>query len=269
MSKKFANSKISFFNIAANAYFQIQRSTFIAFALMVFFVPVAWGEQQFFSINSNGQKHLLRSGNTEIRGNNLVQVQNEIFSLPVTNPGAEFGDLTGWSTFDLIEAVDSPGDAYSGDYYFGFYEPQSSFLLEPLNSKFYSFGEFTSETIDLSGLDQIQDVHVTAFTRSSDIIVSVGDRETEEIRDYPEHKIFWVRFYDIEGSYLSGVGFGSGSNVIGWEQRLESFRSFWTDEEWSALEPLIDHMTIGFETFFYAYDSEDDSFDEERYEIIS
>ncbi len=46
MSKKFANTKISFLNIAANAYFQFQRSTFIAFTLMVFLVPVAWGGQQ-------------------------------------------------------------------------------------------------------------------------------------------------------------------------------------------------------------------------------
>ncbi len=209
----------------------------------------------------------MRSGNTEIRGNNLVQVQNEIFSLPMTNPGAEFGDLTGWSAFDF-DAVNSPGDAYSGEYYFGFYEPQSSFLLEPLSSQFHSFGEFTSETIDLSSLGQIQDIHVTAFTWDSDIYVSVEDLETGEVQDYLEDKIFWISFYDIEDNFLSGVGFGGGGNEIGWEQRLESFRSFWSDEEWNAFEPLIDHMTIGFETMFYA-DSEDDSFDQERYQIIS
>lgn len=153
---------------------------------MLFLVPVAWAEQQIFSVNSNGQKHLLRSGNTETRGSNLVQVQNEIFSLPVTNPSAEFGDLTGWSSFGSIDAVNSPSDAYSGDYYFGFYEPQSSFLLNPLSSKHYSFGAFTSETFDLSDLDQIQEIRVKAFTWGNDIDVSVEDLETGEVRNYVE-----------------------------------------------------------------------------------
>lgn len=271
MNKKFEHVTAGFSGQPTSSFFRLRRRTdpaFLVFALMAFLVPVVWGGEQVFSVTEEGQYSLLPSRSTESLGTN--QVQGDAVSIPLTNPGAETGDLTGWLTDDLISAIDSENDAHSGGYFFGLNDPQSSFSLDRLAWKFHSFGELRSEDIDLSRFSHIQEIHLKGFTRRGDIQVSIMDLETGQGWEYSTNLIFWISLYDNEGNYLGGLGRSSGGSEISeWSQRVTSFRDSWTDEEWDEFESRIDHITIGFEVIVWAGDIEDnfDSFDPDRYRI--
>ena len=268
MNKKFESVLAGFSGKAIGSFIRSQMrigSVFLVLPLMVFLVPVAWGEQQIFSVTADGQYNLLSSENVETTESN--QAQGNLINVPVTNPGAETGDLTGWSTNDFISVVSSASDAHSGSYYFGLNDTQASYSLDPLVTKWHSFGRLTSEVIDLSGTGRIANIQLKSFLRSGDINVVLEDTETEESFIYTSDIVLWIFLRDQEGNFFDGRGRSVSSSE--WESLEITSSGLWDEEEWSEMEPRIGQMEIALEARFWAADVADYHPDPNRYHISS
>jgi len=267
MNKKFEHVTAGFSGQPTSSFFRLRRRTdpvFLVFALMAFLVPVVWGGEQVFSVTEDGQYSLLPSRSAESLGTN--QVQGDAVSIPLTNPGAEAGDLTGWlmgTPMGSISAVDSVY-AYQGNFYFG-HDPQFSFSLGALDTKYHNYGELASETIDLSGLGAIQDFNLTGYYRNGGITVELLDNNTGESTIYSSTVALGVTFYDAEDDFLAGRSRGRG--VKNWTQGNLGGNSW--GEAWNEFGSRIDHMKISLNAYFWAGDVSDYNPEPGRYEIVS
>ncbi|MBL7218971.1 MAG: PEP-CTERM sorting domain-containing protein [Phycisphaerae bacterium] len=118
-------------------------------------------------------------------------------SVPMTNPGAETGDLTGWDTYDnRFIAVQDPSAAYEGDHYFFSQASRSA-----------NNGVSFNQDVDMSAFTgRILNVEVTTAYRYQTGQRWGYDAETDTEYLYDWEGSFGINAYSDAG-HLFGISF--------------------------------------------------------------
>ncbi len=136
-------------------------------------------------------------------------VQAELITIPLENPGAETGDMTGWDSADFeAQADDGWTSHHSGNYHF---ENRNSNQIATL---IYGHRFTMTQQVDLSDYaGRIEDIRVRAWANSDvePVIDYFDDSEYVPVASVGHF------FYDADGNYIWGITNGEVTND-GWTE---------------------------------------------------
>ena len=179
-----------------------------------------------------------------------AQAAVSTISVPLTNPGAETGDLTGWTStqfdypFDDYDAVND-GQAHSGNRYFRL-DPLA--LDDPWNlpGSYSTPYTLTSTRYDLTPYNgHLEDLSVFAQHRNGNLALTV-EYDTGEIYTYEFSQSIGVYLRDAVGGYVGGLFYVTNSTDM-WQEGGGKF-SWWND--WNARKNDIYGVDIVLESQF-------------------
>ncbi len=183
-----------------------------------------------------------------------ISVQAAPINIPVTNPGAETGDLTGWGTAstnwpdDDYSAVNNPVKSHSGSYYFGL-----NTAVIPVNPIDLVDGTYppeygmTSANIDLSVYNgSLADLALYGWGRTGNLTLVLEDYDVEGFYEYGFEQTFGVWLNDVNGNAFYGLGsVANGGDA--WAEEGGGF-SWWS--QWDAQKNNIYGVTVSLDGGF-------------------
>lgn len=184
-----------------------------------------------------------------------ISIQAAPINIPVTNPGAETGDLTGWTTTTTnwpdndYSAVNNSVESHSGSYYFGL-----DTAVIPTNPTDLLNGSYPPEyrmtstsSIDLSVYNgSLADLALYGWGRTGNLTLVLEDDDVGGVYEYSFEQTFGVWLRDVSDSIFYGLGsVANGSDA--WAEEGGSF-SWWS--QWDAQKDNIYGVTIRLESGF-------------------
>lgn len=165
------------------------------------------------------------------------EVRSEWIKLPLDNPGAETGDLSGWKlnpnspgTFQAIQNFD---DAYQGEWFF-------------LSADFDIHSSYISQTIDLSAYrGRMIGLEFGAyFDIINDAQTRIGyDIETDREYEYYFQALTFVSFFDEQNNWIPGGGTRRPDIEPGWHFRSVNTLN-WDQDQWETINKDADHASV-------------------------
>ncbi|MFQ5642636.1 MAG: VPLPA-CTERM sorting domain-containing protein [Thiogranum sp.] len=194
-----------------------------------------------------------------------ISAQAAQVSIPVTNPGAETGNMTGWTTTvtnwpdNDYSAVNNPVESQSGAYYFGL-----DTAVMPANPTDLVTGSYppestmTSTSLDLSAYNgSMSELSLYAWGRTGDLTLVLEDYDIGGFYEYSFKQTVGVWLKDINGDTFYGLGFGTnGGNA--WNEEGGGF-SWWSqwDTEKDNIYGVSIYLDSGFSNWGNAWDTPD------------
>ena len=172
--------------------------------------------------------------------------------IPVTNPGAETGDLTGWTSTktnwptDDYSAINDSTESPEGAYYFGL-DPSvfPSNALDFANGTYPPTYSLKSAKLNLpSFAGTLDDIFVSGWSRDSGLTLVLEDWDASAVYEYELRQVFSVTLYDASNNYLGGLGYYTWRSTD-WAWAERNF-SWWS--QWDAKKDQISSIELRFET---------------------
>lgn len=170
--------------------------------------------------------------------------QAATINIPVTNPGAETGDLSGWTSsrqnwpIEDYAAVGNPLEAPEGTHYFEL--DLSVFPSDPLDFTNYFYPptySLSTGRFDLSAYNGIlDDIFVAAWTRKSNFALVLEDWDTGATYEYEASQYLSINLVDASGNVFYGLGSGTWQPDAGWAWQDKNF-SWWS--QWDSRKDEI------------------------------
>ncbi len=128
----------------------------------------------------------------------VAGVQAELITIPLVNPGAETGDMTGWDSAEFeAQADDGWTSHHSGDYHF---EVSDS---NDIDSLLHGYSITMTQRVDLSAYaGRIEDIKVYAFANTDG-----GYAYGSAIGGYELNASVGHYDYDSNGHFISGLSY--------------------------------------------------------------
>ncbi len=202
-------------------------------------------------INMNHKKNILLSFIALLGSSALLSLAHATtpLNLAATNPGAESGDLTGWSTAqsnfpdDDYSSVNDSVQAHSGSHYFRL-NPGVFPSAMSLVGQFPGFYEMKSDSIDLSALQgNIDTLSLFAFARTGNLTLTL-ENSAGDFYNYILTQSIGITLFDNGGNRINGLGYGSNGSSV-WNEEGGNF-SWWS--QWEARKSDIASISIFLDT---------------------
>lgn len=183
-----------------------------------------------------------------------ISAQAAPINIPVTNPGAETGDLTGWSTYQTMwpdedySSVNDPFQSHSGAHYFGLNTAViPTDPMDLVNKTYPPEYTMTSTSIDLSAYNgSMSDLALYGWGRTGDLTLVLEDYDAEAIYEYSLSQTLGIWLKDINGTTFYGLAYGTNGGDT-WTEGGGSF-SWWS--QWDTQKDNIYGVSIYLDTGF-------------------
>ncbi|MCD4720506.1 MAG: hypothetical protein K8S13_11705 [Desulfobacula sp.] len=182
------------------------------------------------------------------------EVQSGWIHIPLENPGAETGDMTGWFPDRVSNpmnymAVYNPSIAYEGDFYF------SPISLDKQNNN------DMIQVIDVSIYGtSLMNVEFSGYMNiTNEFQHRMGyDQETDTEYEYILHNYVAVFFYGINNAYLYGFAVTAHENgFLDWKYgSVNTTSNPWIIDKWKSIRNDVNHVEVNFHFYYTAVDSD-------------
>ena len=171
-------------------------------------------------------------------------VSAEWIEIFLDNPGAETGDMTGWSSSNFVSVYD-PSVAHKGDFYFSpinMDDPENNSMEQVINVSNYGTSLLN---VEFSGYMNITDEfqHRIGY-----------DQETDTEYEYISYNYVALFFYDINYSYLYGAAITANeTDFLNWKYGAVNIKDYsW----WESIRDDVYYVKVNFHYYYHAIDSD-------------